>query len=128
MAKVVLDTILEAAEQHHAQRVVSAKLRIGELTLLNPDQLVFWMRTFAEDSIAKNLRIEVEKVEAKVGCGECGYEGPIAVEEDSLYHVELPILTCPRCGNPRTKVLGGKELEVKSLEIDVDNNGGGKPA
>lgn len=128
MAKTILDTILEAAAQHRARRVIAAKLRVGKLTMLNPEQLVFWVRTFAEDSIARNIEIEVEEVEARVRCGACGYEGPIVVGEDPFYHVMLPLLTCPRCGGVDTKLLGGKELEVKNLEIDVENLGGGKPA
>lgn len=105
----VLDIVLEQAKDAGATRVNGVKLRFGTLTSVVPDCVAFYFEQMTEGTIAEGAKLDVEIVPLRMKCSQCGeeYGG-----EDELD------ITCPKCGNPFTETLSGREMEVASIEVD----------
>lgn len=119
VAEGVAKAVLRGAQRENATRVVKINLEIGELTFLNAEQVAFWLAELLKDTIAEGAEIEYENLPAKVRCQKCGYEGPMAVREDPLFHTALPVFACPACKEGPLEILEGKNCIVKYIEIDT---------
>ena len=74
---------------------------LGGLTRMNPEGALF-----------------VERVPALGRCPQCGAET----------EPEFPLLLCGRCGAPGVELAGGRDLVLKSVEMEVpEAPGSGKP-
>ena len=116
VAKALFDLALRAAEREGAERVLEIRIVIGELSLVNPDQLVFWFRELARGTLLEGAELVVEREPGELECPECGYRGRVSVPDDPAYHFVLPTLRCPRCG-AIGKIAGGRDCVLRSLRI-----------
>ena len=53
-AQALLDAVLKLAEENNAKRITSIHLKIGELLLINPEQLKFCFSVISKGTIAEN--------------------------------------------------------------------------
>jgi len=105
----ILDIVLEQAKESNAKRVIGVKLRFGTLTSIVPDCVAFYFEQMTEGTIAEGAKLDVEMVPLKMKCSQCGEEFEGQDELD---------MTCPKCANPFTETLSGREMEVASIEVD----------
>lgn len=117
-ATSILRTILPAAEEKGATEIKSVKLEIGELTLLNPDQLRFCFQIAAKDTIAQGADLVIENRPAVVACQNCGKRFSWHnVDDDPALHLIPPMIECD-CGSASIKILSGREMKVVSIKIE----------
>lgn len=109
----------ESEEGKVIQRVNEVMLDIGELTLLGREQLEFCYRIMAEENRLKGSKLIINTVPAEVLCKECGYSGPI--EYFTEFHLETPILSCPKCGHT-VEILKGRECSVRSVNLEIEDD------
>jgi hydrogenase nickel incorporation protein HypA/HybF len=115
IAKVVLDK----ARREGAREVLRIEIEIGALSFLNPEQVEFWTRACLEGSIAEKAEIGIDIIEPQVVCRGCGYKGGLKIEEDPLYHIFLPSLSCPSCGGVELDIEKGRECVIRRMELLV---------
>jgi hydrogenase nickel incorporation protein HypA/HybF len=102
----IFATAKHAADEHRAKQVTKVVVDLGELTMVNPEQVEFLFSTFCEEDPAFTETIlQYRTVKPKVRC-RCGYEG------DELY-------VCPKCGS-LPEIVQGREIVVTNIEIEVD--------
>lgn len=101
--------VSQSAEQAHAGKVVSVKLKIGEMSEVVEESLQFAYGILSEGTLMEDSRLEVEVVPPRSRCLDCACEF-----EHDRYH-----LRCPQCDSRDTVLLQGRELEITSIEIDV---------
>ena len=89
-------------------RVESLHVRVGRLSGVVPGALASAFELAAEGTPIEGAGIVIEEAPVRVSCPSCGEERPI--EDVSSFR-------CPACGAPATEVVGGRELELVSLEI-----------
>lgn len=118
MTSQIVESVIEEAEKREAKKVLDVYLVIGNLTFLNPEQVGFWYRALAKDTVLEKSRLHIERKEGTVKCPSCEYEGGFKYEDDPIYHVPLPVLSCPRCGGV-VKIVEGKECTIKSIKLVV---------
>ncbi len=107
--------------RHNATGITKVLLEIGELTFLGEEQLRFAFDVLTKDTEMDGAELIIEKVMPKVKC-ECGYEGGVEYDEKKEFHIQIPILKCPRCGNTDTvKITNGRECSIKNVEIEVED-------
>ena len=106
-ALAILENVLRIAEEKNARKVGRIKVEVGELLLINPEQLEFCFRAISKNTVAENATIEIETVKADVRCMECGRE-----------HSD-PYGIC-QCGGI-ISVEGGKEFVLKSISMEVED-------
>jgi hydrogenase nickel incorporation protein HypA/HybF len=112
----IVRTVLDTAEKNHGKKVLSVQLEIGELTLLNVEQITFWVQELLKGSIAENANIKVKKIKARVSCEDCGYRGTGKLkQEDTFNHSVLP--HCPQCHSFQIKVEKGQECNLRKIRV-----------
>lgn len=108
IAYSIVESSSQAAKQAGADSVESVKIRLGILSGVVKQSLLFSWSLAAEETLLAGSRLEIEEVPIVVHC-------PICAKD-----VELPefnYFRCPLCDTPTPTVIQGKELEIVSMEI-----------
>ena len=109
----LVDIASQAAEQAHAQRVDVVYLRLGRLSGVEKDALLFGYDIAVKETILEGSRLEIEDVPVTVYCSVC----------DAVFELEdIQLFCCPQCGTPTGDIRQGRELEIISLEIDNEQS------
>ncbi|MBC7117590.1 MAG: hydrogenase maturation nickel metallochaperone HypA [Methanobacteriaceae archaeon] len=117
MADAIIKTVIDSAEKNNAIEVLEVTIEIGELTLLNPEQIKFILEVLSEDTILEGAKFNIEVIPAKIECS-CGYKGGVA-SDDGLDHYN-PIISCPSCGKGDFKIIDGRECNIKNIKIEKE--------
>ncbi|RME13587.1 MAG: hydrogenase maturation nickel metallochaperone HypA [Aquificota bacterium] len=112
MVQSLLELIHEQVRMHSAKRVVKVEIVAGVLSGVEPHLLQIAFETFRQGTPAEDAELLIEVEKLKIYCRDC--EGEF--EKDELNAL------CPRCGGLNTEIRGGRELLLKSLELEVDSN------
>ncbi|RLG96510.1 hydrogenase maturation nickel metallochaperone HypA [Candidatus Bathyarchaeota archaeon] len=116
----IVQTVLEAAKERGADKVLEINLEIGRLTFLNPEQLEFAFKVISEGTIAEGAKLKIRSVEPKVRCLKCGYIGSGIYEGPEYHTLGLPLpVKCERCGSMKVEFLEGRECKIKNISIWV---------
>lgn len=102
----IMDTALDVAKQNNAQEIVKITVEIGEKSGVVKDALEFAFETVTKETIATRSALEIIMIPFKGECLKCGH---VFLSDD--------FLVCDRCGN-LGKLISGKELRIKSIEVD----------
>jgi hydrogenase nickel incorporation protein HypA/HybF len=116
MATQIVECVLEEAKRQDAKKVTEVNLVIGKMTFLGADQIRFSYKILTEDTIMKGSKLVIEEKEGVMECSSCGYSGTIPIRDDPAYHVPVPTLRCPKCGEA-AKIVEGKECTIKSIRM-----------
>jgi len=116
MATQIVKNVLEEAKRYNAKKVAEVHLVIGKMTFLGADQIRFAYEILVQDTIMKDSKLVIEEPNGVIECPNCGFKGPVPVEDDPAYHVPVPTLKCPKCGET-AKIVEGKECTIKNIRI-----------
>ncbi|NIP66566.1 hypothetical protein GWN63_00375 [Candidatus Bathyarchaeota archaeon] len=119
MTSQIVENVLREARKHNAQAVAEVHLVIGKLTFLGLEQVRFSYKVLTEGTMMENSKLFIDTKEGTVKCGSCGYQGNFDYEDDPIYHMTLPTLKCPQCGQ-MVDIIGGKECLIKSVKLVVN--------
>ena len=114
----IVQSVLAEAEKRGAKKVTEVHLVVGKLTFLGLDQVRFAYEALIKGTIMEGSRLAIAEQEGIVKCSHCGYEGGFKYEDDPLYHMPVPTLKCPKCGNV-VSIVAGKECTIKSIKMMV---------
>jgi hydrogenase nickel incorporation protein HypA/HybF len=114
----IVRSVLDEADKRKAKKVSEVHLVIGKLTFLGVEQVRFAYEVLSKGTILEGSKLFVEEQQGVVKCSHCGYEGGFKYEDDPLYHVPVPTLKCPQCGNV-VSIAAGKECTIKSIKMMV---------
>ena len=104
--------VVDTAVRHAGGRPVAVvNLRVGHLRQVVPDSLLFYFGLVARDTVCAGARLEVEVIPARLRCEGCEAE----------WVAEAAAFRCPSCGGADVLVLTGEELEVESIELEVED-------
>lgn len=107
IAMGIVEAAMEEAQKRGVQ-VSAVHLRLGALSGVVKDALLFSYEVACQDTPLEGSRLLVEDVPVAVFCPQCQ-------EQRILTSVQSFI--CPECGLPTMDVRQGKELEVFALEV-----------
>jgi len=108
IAYSLVATAEEAALQVGANQVDVVHLRLGQLSGVVKDALLFGYDIATEGTILAGSTLQIEEVPVVVYCAECDAERQLP---------NIQYFRCPTCGTPTGDIRQGKELELVSLEI-----------
>ena len=117
IAQSIVQTVLEEAGKQEAIKVETVEIDIGELTFLGTDQVRFWVETNFQGTVADGAKIKFKTVKAKIRCHDCEFQGQLVVKEDSAYHMNLPLFSCPKCNSTQIEIIQGKEAYIRKIHI-----------
>lgn len=104
--------IVEAATDEAQSRgvhVTAVHLRLGALSGVVKDALLFSYEVACQDTPLEGSRLLVEDVPVTIFCPHCREQRALG---------SLQSFTCPECGTPTMDIRQGKELEVFALEVE----------
>ncbi len=114
MADAIVKTVIEVAEKNDAIEVFEVTIEIGELTMLNPEQVKFILEVLSENTILEGATFNIEMIPPKIKCP-CGYRGTIQAEKLDHY---TPFIECPSCGGSDFKITAGRECNIRDIKIE----------
>ncbi len=104
----LIEMAAEKAEQMGGVRVEALHLRLGPLSGVVKEALLFSFDLAAEGTAIEGARLEIEDVPVVVLCPCCDAERRLP----SIQHFH-----CPVCNTPTPDVVRGRELELTALEV-----------
>jgi hydrogenase nickel incorporation protein HypA/HybF len=108
MAMSLVELACEKASGLGDVRVEALHLRLGALSGVVKDALLFSFEVAAEGTPLAGARLEIEDVPLTVLCPRCAVERELG---------GFP-LVCPVCQTPTPQVVRGKDLELLALEVN----------
>jgi hydrogenase nickel incorporation protein HypA/HybF len=103
-----LDAVVAEAQRQGARRVLRVRMAVGALTSLVPDSLQFAFECLREDTVASDAELDIESIAASCYCETCRSE----------FEPPTFLYCCPGCGRSDCRVLRGREVEVRSMEVE----------
>ena len=108
LALSLLDEVSRAAEREGAARVASVRLRLGRMSGIVRDALVFSWELARADTVASEAELQIEDVPVAVWCQRCDAER--APREGGG-------LECGTCGAIAPTIVRGREMELVAMEV-----------
>jgi len=108
IAASVLQEAQQEAQRHPGTRLRKIKVRVGELSGVNPEALSFSFEVLVRDAGLEPLELEIETCPRQQRCPAC----------QQTFRVAEYDLRCPGCGTAETEFASGDELELASLEME----------
>jgi hydrogenase nickel incorporation protein HypA/HybF len=108
IAYSLVETAVDAARQAGIERVDAVHLRLGALSGVVKESLLFGYEIAAQNTLLEGSQLEIEVLPVIVYCGNCQREVEL---------VSLQRFRCPVCDTPSGDIRQGRELEIRSLEV-----------
>ena len=84
-------------------------MEVGELAMINPEQLEFMYEVLTEENMLKGSKLNIVILPAVAECKNCGYKGPVP---------DKYTCACPNCGLT-LRAIEGKDIQLKTMELDI---------
>lgn len=98
--------VLEKAEENNLKNISKITIKIGELSGVISDSLIFAFNSLSKGTIAEGAKFSIEKVDATAMCDDCGI----------IFKIDHFNKLCPNCNKFSTNILSGYELYVNTIE------------
>jgi hydrogenase nickel incorporation protein HypA/HybF len=111
-AQGIIETAIRFAQEKNAESVSKVRVEIGELTLLNKEQMLFAYSVATRGTILEGSELAIQGKKATFACHNCGEAGelPSGRMQQMVFH-------CPGCGGD-IEITSGRQCLVKSMEIE----------
>lgn len=109
----IIEALIEQVEKEVRQsgqkgRVVRLELRIGRLSGVCPDSLLFAWELLAPETSMAGAVMDITQPMAVCRCRTCG----------ARTEVEQLTAACPKCGSADVSIEGGQEMLLESIELE----------
>jgi hydrogenase nickel incorporation protein HypA/HybF len=108
IAMGIVDAAVEES-QRRGVRVSAVHLRLGALSGVVKDALLFSYEVACHGTPLEGTRLVIEELPVIVFCAQCRKMQELP---------SMQLFQCPECGTPTMDVRQGKELEVFALEVE----------
>ncbi len=105
-----INNIVQETLGEREAKVLRINLQIGKLSAVVPDSLKFCFQFVAKDTPTENAELNIEEISVTCKCTACGSE----------FTLDFPVFLCPHCGSGEVKLLSGRELFIKSIELEEE--------
>ncbi len=118
MSEKALTIILDESRKKKIKKIKRVHLVIGSLTLLNHDQIRFWLKELSKGTIAEGLDVKIKKQDSEIRCRSCEYSGELELRNSAADHFFIPAFMCPECKSSEIDIKKGNEFEVEKIIAD----------
>lgn len=105
----IIEGATEEALRHGAVKVNAVYLKLGPLSGVAKEALLFSFELACEGTALEGSRLVIEEVPATIFCPRCEVERALP---------SIQRICCPVCGALAPQVEQGREIELVALEID----------
>lgn len=93
-------------------RVARVNLMVGKLAAVVPDSLRFCFEVAGKDTALAGAELFIEEIPVRIRCETCQEE----------WRVETPVFRCKKCEGGSVKIVSGRELDIRSIEIEENDS------
>ena len=111
----IVRSVLDHVKRERGEKVLSVQLEIGELAILNVEQVTFWIDQLFKGTVAEGAKVKVRTIKARIQCESCGYKGGINLDQKDPFRHFVPY-SCPKCGSFQIKVEKGRECTLRRIQ------------
>ena len=104
----IVETVEENLSDENS-RAVKVLVKIGKMSGVVKDALLFSFDVAAQDTRVQGATLEIEELPVIIHCDKCNTESELD---------NSPIFRCAQCGELTGNILQGKEMELVSIEIE----------
>ena len=108
IAESIVQAVVKVAEDNHYGQIKSIRLEIGALSGIVEDSLSFCFPVVAEGTALEGVSLDIINVPLTLACRDCG----------SQTCPKEPWMICGQCQGSRVDVIAGKEMTIKSIEVE----------
>lgn len=108
VAQNIIEIVRDHIPQGSEEKVTKIRLKIGELSGVIPDSLLFCFDILKNGSTLRNAVVEVEHVPITARCQSCNI----------ISQLEYGVFFCTNCYGSNIELLTGKELYIVDIELD----------
>jgi hydrogenase nickel incorporation protein HypA/HybF len=108
IAMSILDALEEQSALHDGAAVASVHLRLGPLSGVLPQALQSAFELAREGTDFAACQLLIEETPIAIRCPICHKNRPVRSIQD---------MACVVCGSPSADIIGGRELEIRAMEI-----------
>lgn len=108
IATAILESVQKEAALREGAHMLTVGLRIGELAGVDPDSLTFGWEAITKGTSFELLKLKIKSVPWLNCCEKCQYTFGVVDYQTQ----------CPACGNLKTDLVSGDELEITYIEIE----------
>jgi hydrogenase nickel incorporation protein HypA/HybF len=98
-------------EEMKGARVQRVNLQVGKLSAIVADSLRFCFDLVVKDTPLEGTELAIEELPVVVRCKDC----------QAQWTVTEPVFTCQQCQRGNIYILSGRELDIKSIEIEDED-------
>jgi len=110
VALSLLEGVEAFALEQRIERVAVVNVRIGALSGVVRDALLFSWDVAAADTVAAGSELRIEEIPVVIFCQPC---------EAQREPPPGSGLVCPECGTPSPRIVRGREMQLVSMEVPV---------
>ena len=111
----IVRNVLDTVKENDGKKVLSIQLEIGELALLNVEQVTFWIHELIKGSVAEGAKVKVRTIKARIKCEACGYKGGMSLDRQDPFRHAIPY-SCPKCHSFQIHVEKGQECTLRRIQ------------
>ena len=109
IAMSIIEIAETEARKENGTAVNELVLDVGTMSGIEFQALDTALEMAVKNTLLEKAKIQINKIQARAKCSDCAREFDI----DSAFD------PCPECGSFYHELLSGKELQLKSLVVDV---------
>jgi hydrogenase nickel incorporation protein HypA/HybF len=104
----IVDIVCKKAQKENAKKINNIVLEIGDLSGIMIDALEFGFEAATKNTLADGAELKINRVQGKALCKNC----------DEYFILKTEFTPCPTCDDYNIEIKEGKELNIKSFNID----------
>jgi hydrogenase nickel incorporation protein HypA/HybF len=108
IAQNILDIAAEQLKDLEYNKIISIKVKIGELAAVDPSSLLFSFDIIKSETKFSDVNLEIDEIPLKCFCEDCKSESKI----------DHFLFICGNCESTNIKVISGEELTISEIEIE----------
>lgn len=108
IAQEIFSIIQQNVDAGKLESVKNVKVKIGKLSNILPDSLLFCFDAIKSDTPLNNSELIINQTPILIECNDC----------KSVSEIEPPVFSCPNCSGINIKMTGGSELILEEIELN----------
>ncbi len=104
----IVDIATRTARNEGAAKINEVEIEVGILSGVVIEALEFALESATKNTLLENAKIIITRIKARAKCSKCHAE----------FEPKELIAECPVCSSFDFKIINGRELRVKSINVD----------
>jgi hydrogenase nickel incorporation protein HypA/HybF len=108
----ITQNILDDVDEHlinvQYSRIIDIKIKVGELTALDPSSLLFCYDVLTKGTKFEGVELKVEEVPLRGHCNDC----------QSEINIDNFLFLCGNCGSTNVTITSGEELILSEINVE----------